>query len=55
MAFLSGDQSYGLIYIRTLDPQPSVFTALSIPKVSSMMKKMTAQTEEPGNVAMASG
>ena len=30
-------------------------TALSMPKVSSMMKKITAQTEDPGNVAMASG
>lgn len=30
-------------------------TALSMPSVSSMMKKITAHTDDPGRVAMASG
>lgn len=30
-------------------------TALSIPRVSSMMKKTTAQAEDSGRVASASG
>lgn len=30
-------------------------TALSIPRVSSMMKKITAQAEDSGSVASASG
>lgn len=32
-----------------------ILTALSMPSVSSIMKKITAQIEDPGNVAMASG
>lgn len=34
---------------------PRSLTALSIPRVSSMMKKMTAQAEDSGSVASASG
>lgn len=30
-------------------------TALSMPNVSNIMKKITAHTDEPGRVAMASG
>lgn len=33
----------------------SVLTALSMPSVNSMIKKITAHTDDPGNVAMASG
>lgn len=32
-----------------------VLTALSMPRVNNMMKKITAHTDDPGNVAMASG
>lgn len=32
-----------------------ILTALSMPRVNSMMKKITAQIDDPGSVAMASG
>lgn len=32
-----------------------ILTALSMPSVNNMMKKITAHTDDPGNVAMASG
>lgn len=32
-----------------------VLTALSMPSVNSMMKKITAHTDDPGKVAIASG
>lgn len=36
-------------------PGPTGLTALSIPRVSSMAKKTTAQAEDRGSVAIASG
>lgn len=39
----------------TVDTWTRILTALSMPRVSNMMKKMTAHTDDPGSVAIASG
>ena len=49
-----GASSFGR-YCAIPGRQLMLLTALSSPRVSSMMKKMMDQAKEPGRVAMASG